>query len=319
MNQPTRLMYFPISIFAMIMGLSGLTIAYEKAENILAWTIQPSLFFLALTSLLFLLLALMYVAKFIRHPQAVKQEFKHPIKVHFFPAMSISLILLSIAYYDVHVTTSFWLWFVGAVWHLLLTLTIVTMWIQHTTFDIKHMNPSWFIPAVGNILVPVVGVQHASSEISWLFFSIGAGFWIILLVIFFNRIIFHHPMPEKLLPTLFILIAPPAVGFIAYIKLTGELDAFARMLYYFGLFTLMLLLVQLPLLTKVKFYLSWWAYSFPMAAITIASFLMFHLTQLVFYKWLGGVLLVILSVLILGLLIRTLMAIRRHEICVEEG
>ena len=36
------------------------------------------------------------------------------------------------------------------------------------------------------------------------------------------------PLPERLLPTVFILIAPPAVGFIAYVRLTGGVDVFAQ-------------------------------------------------------------------------------------------
>ena len=102
-------------------------------------------------------------------------------------------------------------------------------------FQITHMSPAWFIPPVGSMVVPVAGVEHYAHEPLWFFFSLGLMFWVILLVIFFNRIIFHNPLPNKLLPTLFILIAPPAIGFISYVKLTGGLNEFGRILYYFAL------------------------------------------------------------------------------------
>ena len=89
---------------------------------------------------------------------------------------------------------------------------------------------------MGNVLVPVAGVPLGYPEISWFFFCIGLVFWLILLTIIFCRVLFHHPIPDKLMPTLFILIAPPAVGFIAYLRLAGELDSFARVLYFTGLF-----------------------------------------------------------------------------------
>ena len=98
------------------------------------------------------------------------------------------------------------------------------------------MNPSWFIPIVGNILVPIAGVPLGYTDISWFFFSIGIVFWPVLLTIIFYRIIFHPALPGKLIPTFFILIAPPAVGFLSYMKLTGEMDNFARILYFSGLF-----------------------------------------------------------------------------------
>jgi len=101
-------------------------------------------------------------------------------------------------------------------------------------------------------------------------------------MILFYRLLFHNPLPERLLPTLFILIAPPAVGFIAYVKLTGTVDPVARILYYFALFVFVLMIPQLKMLSRIKYYLSWWAYTFPMAALTIATILMYHQNGLVF-------------------------------------
>ena len=40
-------------------------------------------------------------------------------------------------------------------------------------------NP-WFIPVVGNIIVPIAGVDDAPAEVSWFFFSFGLIFWIAL-------------------------------------------------------------------------------------------------------------------------------------------
>ena len=146
----------------------------------------------------------------------------------------------------------------------------------------------------------------------------GLIFWIILLIIFFNRIIFHSPLPEKLLPTLFILIAPPAVGFISFVKLTGEISAFSKILYYFGLFLVFLLFAQIKIFKKIKFYLSWWAYSFPIAAITIASILMFHEAGISSFKYIALVFFGILNLIIILLIIKTSIAILKKEICVEE-
>ena len=55
-----------------------------------------------------------------------------------------------------------------------------------------------------------------------------------------------------------------------------------------------------------------------MAAITIATLSMYQLLELAFFKWLGALLVVLLIALIAGLLVRTVVAIRRREICVEE-
>lgn len=177
------------------------------------------------------------------------------------------------------------------------------------------INPS----LVGSLVVPVAGVAHFSHEVLWFFFSLGLMFWIILLVIFFNRIIFHNPLPNKLLPTLFILIAPPAIGFVSYVKLTGEVNEFAKILYYFALFLRVLLFSQYKMFKKIEFFLSWWAYSFPLSAISIASILMYHKTGIVEFKFIGLFLFALLFGLILYLLFKTFKSISNKEICVEEG
>jgi tellurite resistance protein len=171
---------------------------------------------------------------------------------------------------------------------------------------------------VGNILIPIAGVTHAPPEVSWFFFSIGVVFWPVLLTIILYRVIFHASLPERLMPTLFILIAPPAVGFISYVKLTGGVDAFGHVLYHAGLFFTLLLFTQLRHFANLKFFLSWWAYSFPLAAITIASLVMFEHNGSTLFLRLSGILLGIATVVITGLLIRTALAVKRREICVEE-
>lgn len=317
-SAPSRLKHLPISWFAMIMGLGGLTIAWDRAENLLHLAVPVSPYLLGLTTLLFAILAGLYSAKVIKYRQAVAQEWGHPIKINFVPTISIALILLSIAWLPYAQPWSKLLWTTGTLLHLFLTLYVITQWVHHDKFQIVHLNPAWFIPVVGNILVPIVGVEHGSLETSWFFFSVGLLFWPVLLTIIFYRVIFHGSLPERLMPTLFILIAPPAVGFLSYLRLTGHVDAFAHVLYHAALFFTLLLLFQARWFLRLKFFLSWWAYSFPLAAVTVATLAMFHHTQETFYLRLAGILLGIASVVIAGLLARTLLAVLKREICVEE-
>ena len=318
MKKECKIKYFPVSFFSVILGMAGLAIASQKTETILKVPLNLSQYILIATVILFVIFSLIYLIKMIKFTNEVKMEFNHPIKLSFFPTFSISLLLLSIAYLSVNPVISKYLWISGMAIHFILTIMIISILIQHNKFEIKQMNPSWLIPAVGNILVPVAGVSHFSPEISWFFFSIGFIFWIILLIIFFNRIIFHSPLPNKLLPTLFILIAPPAVGFISFVKLTGGINEFGKILYYFALFLVFLLFAQLKLFYKIKFYLSWWAYSFPIAAITIATILMFHETRVILFKYISLTLFTLLCLVISVLLIKTTILIFKREICIEE-
>jgi tellurite resistance protein len=311
-----RLENFPISFFAMVMGLAGLTIGWEKAQHVFAVDLQINQWLVGATVLVFASLALLYSAKILMHRPQVVAELRHPVKLNFFPTISISLLLLSIAFLPLSQEVSLWLWSAGSALHLTITLYVVNVWMHHEHFEVNHINPAWFIPAVGNVLVPVAGVPLGFADVSWFFFSIGMLFWVMLFTIIFYRVLFHHPIDAKLMPTLFILIAPPAVGFIAYLRLAGGLDGFARFLYFAALFLTLVMFTQLARFLRLKFFLSWWAYSFPLAAISIASMVMYEASGVEAYRWIGVGLLGLLTAVVALLLVRTGIAVWRHHICV---
>jgi tellurite resistance protein len=314
-----RIKNFPISFFSVVMGLTGLTITAQKAIGILHISETVSNLLLLTSIIVFLIIAILYLVKVLLYFDEVKKEFNHTVKINFFPTVSISLLLISIALLTVNLILSSYLWWAGTILHFIFSLLIISTWMHHNKFNINHMNPSWFIPAVGNILVPIAGVTHFNSELSWFFFSFGLLFWIVLLVIFFYRIFFHEPLTEKMLPTLFILIAPPAVGFISYFKLSGSISEFSKILYYSALFFVFLLLSQVSIFKKVKnFYLSWWAYLFPLDAFSIATALMYLESKIIVYKYLFVALFILLFTITTFLIIHTIKEIKYKNICIEE-
>ncbi len=315
----SRLAHMPVSMFAIVMGLSGTTIALEKAEHLWGWSFSPSGVLLVATSLVYALIAMAYLSKFVLHQNYVTEEFNHPIRMSFFPAMSIGMILLSIAMQSHAAAVALVFWSVGAVVQLAFTLAILSNWMHHEKFQVQHSNPAWFIPIVGNILVPIAGVPLGFPEVSWFYFSVGLVMWIPLLAVLLNRFFFHPMIPSKLLPTLFILIAPPAVGFVAWVRLhNGAIDDTARIFYYFALFITLLLFSQIRFFWKLQFALPWWAYSFPMAAMTIATLVMAEKLGGSFFPILAQILLVVLGVLVTMLCALTIRAILRGQICVPE-
>ncbi|MFQ2027195.1 hypothetical protein ACK355_19015, partial [Aeromonas veronii] len=127
-------------------------------------------------------------------------------------------------------------------------------WIHRDHFTITHTNPAWFIPIVGNIVVPLGGMPLGFHEISLFFFSIGLIFWFSLLTIVLYRLFFHESLPEKLMPTMFILLAPPSIGFISYSEIASSSDLFAHVIYYFALFVFILLMYNTLTFLKLKFF-----------------------------------------------------------------
>ncbi len=274
-----KLKFFPVTFFASVMGLAGYTIALTKINEVFNLGLHSLIVILTYAvTIWFGLVLLVYLLKLVKHPAAVKQEFRHPIKIHFTASISISVLLVSILFQKTIPNLAFMFWSVGSGLHLVLLLYIINQWLFQE-FQLNFKNPSWFIPTIGTILVPLAGANF-SLEIAWFFYSIGMVMWLPLFTILLYRLIFAEPMPAKLWPTLTILLAPPTVGFLSYIKLVGKLDSFAKVLFYFGVFSFLLILTFARKFVQLPFFMSWWAYTFPLAAFTTSVALYYQLSHL---------------------------------------
>ena len=316
--EPDRLENFPVTFFAVMMGLLGLALSMTAAEKAAGSSGDVSQFILGAAVAVFAVLTFFYVLKLVRHPGAVRAEWNHPVRIAFFPTISISLLLLGTALAPRVPGAAYVIWSIGVAAQGLLSLSVIANWIGHRSFQPLHLSPAWFIPAVGNVLVPLAGVEFGVIELSWLFFSAGLLFWIVLLTLVMNRLIFHEPLPARLMPTLVILIAPPAVAFVAWVRLTGEVDAFASVLLNTGYVFALIVLTQAPRFFRLPFALSWWALTFPVAALSVASFVFAHETGSYSHRLIGFALTVCLAFAVATLVVRTAQAIRAKQICRPE-
>lgn len=313
------LAHLPVGVFATVMGMAGLTLATERLAQGQAALAPLAVLLLGITGLLYLALLFVYGLKLARHPKEVTAEWRHPVRIAFFPAITIGLLLLATALVPHAPGLAEPLWLLGAFAHLAVMLAVVTVWIDAQHFEPPHLNPAWFIPAVGNVLVPIAGVPLGWIELSWFFLGVGLLFWLVLATLVFNRLVFHHPLPARLLPTLCILIAPPAVSFLAWVKLAGEVGAFGRILYAAALLFFLLVAFQAPKLIRLPWALSFWAYSFPLAAFTIATSVAgerLHQPLLSAASW---ALFLLLVAVIAGLAFRTIKGALSGELLRPEG
>jgi len=91
----------PVTLFTVVMGLCGFTLALRAGETAAGLTHLLSGAAHALTLAVFAMVTLAYLAKAVRHPEAVAEEWRHPVSLAFFPAISISLVLFSLVMLEV--------------------------------------------------------------------------------------------------------------------------------------------------------------------------------------------------------------------------
>lgn len=289
------------------MGIAGLCLAWRQASRQLGtgpW-IDTAVGCIAVA--IFLLLCAAYAAKAVLHPRAVRNEFRHPIAGNFFGTVSIALLLISSVVAPLSTAASQALWLLGAGSTIALAFTLVSRLLRGKV-DAGHALPAWLIPGVATLDIVVAGgaaPQAWAHQLNLFSLAVGTMVALVFFTMIMSRLIHHQEkLANEMVPSLMILIAPFEVGFLAYTNFFQRVDAFAAMLFYFGVF-IFLALVFKVFRRGIPFAAGWWALSFPLAALSNAA-----LRYADYVRWLpvtvfALAMLAFLSVLIAVLLVCT--------------
>ena len=318
----------PIALFASVMGIGGLSLVLKKASvafgsvalanasfnstilhsgaNALessldsSWqgAVAPFLWweaygFAVLAVVIFALLLVCYGAQMLYHFNAFKADLKHQVKINFLSSIPISMLIIVAFWSDLSSGVDvLWqgilgLFYVASALQLILSLYVMSFWFKES-MKTALLSPAWFIPIVGNLIVPLSGgLINAPKELLLFFFSIGCFFWILLSAMIMQRLIFEQSLESKFIPTLFIFIAPPSIFVVDFHSLFGFHNALSFVGFNVALFFVLLLLSLGNIFTKLNFAPSWWAFTFPLCAFGIASFDLYMIDFKCFYGLLG--------------------------------
>lgn len=309
--------YLPVGLFGSVMGLMGLGVGWRLAGARHGFTplIADTIGWTALAA--FVVLALAYGAKAVTARQAVLAEFRHPIAGNLFGTVPISLLLLPFVLQGLSPRLAATAWILGAAGMLVFAFLIVSRWMG-SRHQLAHATPAWIVPVVGLLDVPLaapsLGLPHTQALVMFSL-SVGLFFAVPLFTLIFARLVFEEPLAPAQRPTLMILVAPFAVGFSSYVATVGRVDAFAEALFFVALFVFAVLVGRLRDLPRCcPFRVSWWAVSFPMAAMAVAALRYAEHAGAIAADILAVLLLGLATVTIAGLALRTILGIARGEL-----
>lgn len=264
------LAHLPLPLFAAPMGLGGLGLAWREAGHVLGAPTLVGELLLALAGAVWLLIAGLHLVRAMRHPEALSGDLKHPIRSAFVGAVTIGLMIVAGGFIPYARGVASGLWLAAVVVHLGIGVWTVRGLLTAPR-EAATLTPPLLIPLVGNILAPVIGAKLGYTELSWALFGLGALLWVLIQPSIINRIATGPTMPDRLKPTLAILLAPPAVGSIALANLTQGFGAGPSAIYGLAAFVAVVLLTIVPIFRRVPFAMSWWGYTFPSAAFSVAT------------------------------------------------
>jgi len=268
---PTPLKFLFPGWYAVVMGMAGLALAWHRAVPLMGEVAGIAAAVIgAMAAAAFMALLVATVLRGQRHPEAWAEDRRHPVRHTFVATLPLSLLLmatLGVALVGINLITHA-LWWAGCAGQLWVTVWVLRRWWAGNGpggLQWAGITPALFIPIVGNVLVPLAGVPLGHGEWALAQFGIGLMFWPVALVLLVVRIAVQGMWPERLRPTLYILLAPPTVVGLSALQLGAPL-AVGWLCWGMALFTFLWVGTQAKLIAAMPFGVSHWALPFPLAA-----------------------------------------------------
>lgn len=252
-------------------------------------------------SLLFLVLAVPWLTRWLRFRPAAMQTMRHPVQANFYPTFSIALLVLAAQWlaFTPHVEVALTLWWLGVVVHFAFSFGVLFIMFSGEHVAAEHVTPAQFIPAVGLVVMPLAGgplLGHMDGSLrEWALtvnaIGLGAGgmMYLGLFGLALHRKYLHKPALGMLTPTVWIHLAPLGVIPVSLMNVVEQLPYSAArevatvvMLLFWGFGVWWLVMASLLTLSaraagQLPFALSWWGFTFPLGAFVAESL---RLTQL---------------------------------------
>jgi tellurite resistance protein len=306
----------PPNMFGFGFGLAGLCETWRIAQ---AYGHAPAGVgdaLAALSALTWLAVLLAYLRLLITDHSALRQDLADPVLGPFLSLAVITPMLLAVLGLVPYAPQAGKLLF-----DVLLALTVILgswltgQWICGS-LELDKFHPGYFLPAAAGGLLGADGSalvgQHLLAAVM---FGFGALFGIITASVILGRLYLRPLLPVPLVPTLGILVAPPAVAALAWFD--GHSDHIDTMTTFLGGFGLLMVLTQfrlLPIYRRLPFMPSTWSFAFAWSAVASAGMHWLNDTRPAGYLAEEYVLLAANSALVAAIAARTVVALCRRQL-----
>ena len=300
----------PLNTFAIGFGLAGLAEAWGAAGVSLRLpSILAQVFWLGAT-LAWLWLLVAHAVRGARSDESTAHQLRHPAQGPVAALAPITGMLISGELLTVARPVGLVLFIVSLVIAALFAAWLGGNWLQGG-LALESVHGGYLLPTVAAGFVGSgVAAKAGLTLLAWGLFGVGTFFWVVMTLLLIIRLAFRPSLPDPLVPTMAILVAPPAVAGLAWFDLGGlHASAVAAMIAGLGVLLFLIQLALLPKYLKLGFSLGFWSFTFPAAAVVTDTILWLRLTPALFEELGTAVLLSALTILIGSIGIRSLLAV----------
>lgn len=295
--------------FAAVMGTAVTSLALTLFSKTFAWAALPAEIFHWAAVVMMTVLGAAAVLRLVFFPKAVLHTVSHPVEGAFYATFPIALLVMA-AEWTVRaepLSAVAWLWWPGVVGTFLSSFVILSLLFAGKSLTLDQVTPGHFIPAVGLVVIPVAGAGLAAPAeglmrevyfgVNMVGFGAGVFMYVGLTALTMARHFLGAPIVGKMTPTLWVHLAPLAViplSMLALLHAVGDASlirygtlvasAFMGAALWWMVIAAVLTLKNLRE-GKLPFAISWWAFVFPVGALTVLALRLSAMMELALLPW----------------------------------
>jgi tellurite resistance protein len=224
-----------------------------------------------IAALVWAALVVLYGAKWSFARSEAAAELDHPVQCCFVGLIGVSTSMISLAVQPYFLALAELLFVAGALFTLAFALWRTGL-LWRGERDPGATTPVLYLPLVAGAFVTATAAATLGyPDLGQLAFGAGLFSWLAIESVLLQRLYTAAPLPPALRPTLGIQLAPPTVGAVAYLNVSGgSSDVLAHALVGYGLLQALLLFRMLPWILEQPFAPSYWAFTFGATALATA-------------------------------------------------
>jgi exfoliative toxin A/B len=191
-------------------AVCGIALAFATLGNLLGvYSASLKILCGALSALLLIL----FIARALIYFKSILEELKNPVAFGTLPTFTMCLMLLAAYIKPFSEAPARIVWFAAIALHALVTALFIFVFVFK--FSIKNVFPTWFVQAVGYVVIAVTAPAFALKGLGQAVFFAGFALYFVTLPFVVYRVI-KTGLPPPAAPTLAIFAAPPCLCFAGY-------------------------------------------------------------------------------------------------------
>jgi tellurite resistance protein len=270
----------PLNTLAIPLGLAGLAQVWSVATSALGAPFELGQAFWLIAAIAWAWTIAVHVHRGTRTDQPLSHQLTHFAHGPLAALLPIAAMLLGASLHRAIPLAGTVLTLISIAAAAAFAAWILSFWMR-AELPLESVHGGYFLPTSAAGFVGALAA--AESGLDWLAvgsFAVGIFFWLVISVFFFLRLALRPTMPAPLVPTLAIMIAPPAVASAAWLTIcAGRPNDVFEGLTAMTAFMVLIQVTLLPRYRALPFSLGFWSFTFPAASVAALAITWLHLLQ----------------------------------------